>query len=524
MMLNMSAPFGVEARCERASISSGKSTLWASVRVDPKGKALERERAPLAVALVIDVSGSMQGDPIAHVLRSCAIVSELLGPDDRLSIVTFANHAGIRVGLTPCDDNGRRLIAQAIAGIGVSGGTNMHSGIEVGAGVLATAPAGLRKVMVVLSDGQPNVGLSSPDQLAQVISGLRPIGVSSLGFGLHHDENVLTAIATAGSGRYAYVSDPVAARLDLARAALAHGGIVAEQLQLELRPAEGVELLRVLPATQLRHGGHGVRAGIGDVFIDEFRVLALELAIDVAPSFRGQLAEVIIEGRSPDGAVHKVSANLTVDVHGGPHAIVRDAQRNILLMRADAARGEARAHADRGATPAAASLLRDMIKVIDGSEQFVANDGTPLAELREQLIDEVANYERKASGAEVVHQRKSAMQHVPTVTPARRTTPRVNHAALVGLSHAAQTQRFNLYADTSIGRGHDNEIQIEEVSLSRRHARIMWVDNKFALMDLGSTNGCAVNGQPVMAGQHELKHGDIVKLGFVEFRFEHKKP
>jgi Ca-activated chloride channel family protein len=524
MILNMSAPFGVEARCERASISSGKSTLWASVRVDPKGKALERERAPLAVALVIDVSGSMQGDPIAHVLRSCAIVSELLGPNDRLSIVTFANHAGVRIGLTACDDNGRRLIAHALAGVGVSGGTNMHAGIEVGAGVLATATPGLRRVMVVLSDGQPNVGISAPDQLAQIVGALRPIGVSSLGFGLHHDENVLTAIATAGSGRYAYVSDPVAARLDLARAALAHGGIVAEQLQLELRPAEGVELLRVLPVTQLRHGGHGVRAGVGDVFIDEFRVLAMELSIDVAPSFRGQLAEVLIEGRAPDGTVHKVSAKLTVDVHGGPHAIVRDAQRDILLMRADAARVEARAHADRGANPAAASLLRDMIKLIDGSEGFVANDGTPLSELREQLIDEVANYERKASGAEVVHMRKSAMQHVPTVTPARRTTPRVGNAALVGLSHGAQNQRFYLYEDTSIGRGHDNEIQLDESSLSRRHARIMRVDNKFLLMDLGSTNGCQVNGQNVAAGQREIRNGDLVKLGFVEFRFEAKKP
>jgi len=59
MMLSMSAPFGVEARCERASISSGKSTLWASVRVDPKGKALEAARVPLAVALVIGTAVSL---------------------------------------------------------------------------------------------------------------------------------------------------------------------------------------------------------------------------------------------------------------------------------------------------------------------------------------------------------------------------------------------------------------------------------------------------------------------------------
>src|SRR6478735_5826003 len=110
----MSAPFGVEARCERASISAGKSTLWASIRVDPKGKALEAERAPLAVALVVDVSGSMAGDPIAHVLASCEIVASLLDARDMLSIITFSNQAGIRCGLTKCDDDGRKFIGDVV--------------------------------------------------------------------------------------------------------------------------------------------------------------------------------------------------------------------------------------------------------------------------------------------------------------------------------------------------------------------------------------------------------------------------
>lgn len=519
MLTTMSAPIGVEARCERASISAGKSTLWATVRVDPKGKGLETERAPLAIALVIDTSGSMQGDPIAHVLRSCEIVMNLLDKRDRLSIVTFSNHAGVRIGLTPCDDDGRKVILAALRDVQAHGGTNMHAGIEAGAGLLAAAPVGLRKAMVVLSDGQPNVGLSAPNELAALVTSLRPIGVSSLGFGIHHDENVLTAIATAGSGRYAYVSDPIAARLDLARAALAHGGIVAEQLQLELRPAEGVELLRVLPNAQLRHGGSGVRAHIGDVFIDEFRLVALELAIDVSPSFKGTLAEVVVEGRAPDGGVHKVQAKLVVDVHGGPHAIVRDAQRDVLLLRADATRTEARQHADRGASPAAVSLLREMVKLIDASEGFVANDGSPLAEMREQLVDEAENYDKKASNAEMMHKRKSAMVYTPTATPSRRMSSPAP-GILIGLSGKHKGRRYQLFHDTSFGRGQDNEIPLDEASLSRRHARIIFTDDKFHLMDLGSTNGCMVNGQQVYAVAVHLQHGDTVKLGFLEFRFE----
>ena len=139
----MSAPFGVEARCERASVSSGKSTMWASIRVDPKGKGLESDRSPLAVCLVLDVSGSMGGDPIAHVLRSSEIVAELLEARDQLAIVTFSNNAGVRCGLTTCDDDGRKLINAALRTITVEGGTNMHAGMEAGAALLMTAPAGL---------------------------------------------------------------------------------------------------------------------------------------------------------------------------------------------------------------------------------------------------------------------------------------------------------------------------------------------------------------------------------------------
>jgi Ca-activated chloride channel family protein len=291
MLFIMSAPFGVEARCERASVSAGKSTLWATVRVDPKGKALELERAPLAVALVIDVSGSMQGDPIAHVLASCEIVATLLEPRDQLAIVTFNNHAGIRCGLTACDDAGRKLVTDSIRTVRADGGTNMHAGMEAAAALLLTAPAGLRRTMIVLSDGQPNDGLSSADQLAQYTSGLRPIGVSTLGFGLHHDEKVLMAIATAGSGRYAYVPDPVVARVDLARAALAHGGIVAEGIQLELKPAEGVELLRILPAAQLRVANDRMRPGM-----------------DIDDQLRGNLVDRTIGSASLDHDLGKVTA------------------------------------------------------------------------------------------------------------------------------------------------------------------------------------------------------------------------
>jgi Ca-activated chloride channel homolog len=521
MLLRMGAPFRVTARAERASVSPGSSTLWAALRLAGTGQALEAERAPLAVALVVDASTSMRGEPIAHVLKSCELLVKLLGPSDRLAIVTFSRHADVMCGLTAMDDAGRAQVVASLGGVRTSRGTNLHGGLAAAAGLLMTAPDKLRRIMVVMSDGEPNIGISSSAALGSYVRSLSPLGVSSLGFGLHHDEDVLHAIAVAGSGRYAYVPDPIVARVDLARAALAHGGIVADEIELRIRLSEGVELLRVLPASQLRHGGSGVVTAIGDVFVDEDRVLAIELAIDIAARATGELARLVVTGRAAGGAVYDVQLVLAVDVHAGPHAVDRDAQRDVMLVRADAARAEARAHVDRGALAWAGALLRDMIRAIEATEGFVRNDGSPLAELREQLVDEVAHCEQRGSKDERAHRRKGALGYYsgavsrPTAQRAGELAPGV----LIGMTGPCAGQRYPLMTETIIGRSSDNDIVIDDHSLSRHHARIMYLEHEFVLHDHGSNTGCAVNGARIVIAK--LADGDLVQLGRIEFRFEH---
>jgi Ca-activated chloride channel homolog len=520
----MSTPFKLVARAEHKNVEPGSSTLWASIRVDPVGRALEADRAPLAVVLVLDASGSMTGEPIAQVIQSCGILADLLGPRDQLAIVTFADHAAVVCGLTSVDAAGRDLIRKAAGGVAAGGSTNMHGGLAAAAGVLATAPAVLRRTLVVLSDGQPNIGMSSATQLADFVRGLK-VAVSSLGFGLHHDEAVLDAIAVAGSGRYAYIPDPVIARVELARAALAHGGVVADQLELKIKLAEGAELVQLLPASPLRHGGAGVTAPIGDVFVDEGRAVAIELQLAQGPRATGRLAEIAVEGRSPDGARHRATATIEVDVRTGPRVVDRDAQREVIGVLADASRADARAQADRGAYPAAAAILRKMAQRIDACEGFVRNDGSPLAELREQLEDDAVNYEQKLNDRERAHKRKAASSYrygTPAGTPAAGRVAAPVKAALVGIGGPVAGQTYPLLVENVIGRSSSTDVMVPSANLSRRHTRILFVAGEFVLEDLGSTNGSRVNGSLVHSAK--LADGDRIELGDAQFRFEIGKP
>lgn len=520
----MASPFKLIARAEHRNVEPGSSTLWAAIRVDPTGRALEAARAPLAVVLVLDTSGSMAGDPIAHVVKSCEIVADLLEERDQLAIVTFSDHASVMCGLTAIDAGGREVIRRTLRGVAADGSTNMHAGIGAAAGLLASAPAGLRRAMVVLSDGQPNLGLSSATQLAEYVRGLK-VAVSSLGFGLHHDEAVLDAIATAGSGRYAYIPDPVIARVELARAALAHGGVVADELELKIQLGEGAELVQILPQSPLRHGGAGVTAPLGDVFVDEGRVVALELALRLEPGTHGRLAEITVLGRAPDGARHRESAAIEVDVRGGARAVDRDAQRDVIAVQTDAARAEARAQADRGAFPAAAAILRKMAQRIDACEGFVRNDGSQLAELREQIEDDAANYEQKLSDRERAHRAKAAHMYklgTPAATPAAGRVAAPVDATLVGTGGPVSGQLFKLLVENVIGRSTNNDIVVASDRLSRRHTRILFVGDRFVLQDMGSTNGSRVNG--AMVNSANLSDGDQIELGDAQFRFQLRKP
>jgi len=73
----------------------------------------------------------------------------------------------------------------------------------------------------------------------------------------------------------------------------------------------------------------------------------------------------------------------------------------------------------------------------------------------------------------------------------------------------------------SIGRARDNDIVIENLSVSRNHVRIRRSDKKYILTDLNSANGTFVNN--VRVNKIELFDGDVITVGKHTIQFENKK-
>ncbi len=157
----------------------------------------------LAVAVVIDRSGSMAGAPIDNAKLAAIGVVDKLGQDDCITVIAFDSSPSSIVALHPLTDP--NVVKTQVAGIHAGGGTDLLSALVAAHTSLATATSATKKHVVLLTDGQsPVAGLQL---LAQRMS-MEHMTLSTIGFGTSIDEPTLRMLATAGNGRYYNVIDP----------------------------------------------------------------------------------------------------------------------------------------------------------------------------------------------------------------------------------------------------------------------------------------------------------------------------
>ena len=97
--------------------------------------------------------------------------------------------------------------------------------------------------------------------------------------------------------------------------------------------------------------------------------------------------------------------------------------------------------------------------------------------------------------------------------------PVTRDAALVVIHGLDLGRKFDLLkAGTIIGRSSKADIQIDQESISRNHAKVSNREGRVTIEDMGSTNGSYVNDEQV-AGEYNLRNGDLVKIGRTIFKF-----
>ncbi|MGC5258232.1 vWA domain-containing protein [Gordonia sp. DT218] len=283
----------------------------------------DTDRAPTALQVVLDRSGSMSGPPLEGAQKALAGVVAQLDPSDVFGVVTFDDDAQVVVPAGPLAD--KQCAVDAIQSIVAGGCTDLSSGYLRGLQELrrSTKAAGVRGgTVLVISDGHVNSGIQELDEFASITAKAAANGIvtSTLGYGRGYDETLLSAIARSGNGNHVFADDP-----DTAGAAIAGEveGLLAKSAQAVtltvhyVPQVQSLSLYNDLPAHQIGDGE--VMIELGDLYALESRKLLLRMKVDgLAALGLAQIAE--LELRYVETASlteHTVSLPISVNVVPG---------------------------------------------------------------------------------------------------------------------------------------------------------------------------------------------------------------
>jgi Ca-activated chloride channel homolog len=299
----------LSARLVSDKVVAGEQDLVVTIRA-PQGHV--DQRPPLSLAVVIDRSGSMSGEPLENARAAAHKLVDSLDDGDAFTIVTYSSMDELVSGIARATPAAKAAAHDAIDKIWAHGNTCISCGINRGASELARTPiAGGLSRMVLISDGQANEGIANRDDLAQLaaITAARGVSISAVGVGLDFDETTMMRLARVGHGNYYFVEN-TSTLGDMFAQEL--GGLtqtVAANLWLSIHEQASTHVLDVYGYPLIREGSELI-VPVADLRAGEVRKVVLRVAVA-----SDDVARLDLEWRRvADGAARLSQARVTTQL------------------------------------------------------------------------------------------------------------------------------------------------------------------------------------------------------------------
>lgn len=298
-------------------------------------------RRPVHLSLVIDRSGSMAGDKLRLAIHAALQAVRSLSEGDRFSVVTFDDQIAVPVPSTEATPAARRHAETALGVVTSGGSTDLGGGWLRGcAEVSAYLPEDAIGRCLLLTDGQANNGITSPEELTRLAHEhrLRRVTTSTLGLGDGFNEFLLGRLSEEGGGNFYFAEHADQLPGFVARELGEVLSVVARDASLQIQVPEDVQVesLNDYPCTRQ---GHTLAFALG----------SLSGGLALGPMFRlrfpagpaGQKFVVTVRLTDHDGALPKEP--WTVEFVRGAEAQVDAQAPDVMVTRPAAALDAARA-------------------------------------------------------------------------------------------------------------------------------------------------------------------------------------
>jgi Ca-activated chloride channel family protein len=200
-----SAPFNVHLNAAPSPFQRGHHIIRVGLQAKKVSKA---DRTPVHLVYLVDTSGSMRTpNKLGLAKKSLEVLTDQLKAGDTVALCTYAG--ATRLVLPPTGGNEKAKIKRAIRSLSAGGGTAMSDGMEMAyEQARRTMVSGHINRVIVLSDGDANIGRSNHQGILQRIGHYKNMGItlSTIGFGRgNYKDTMMEQLANKGDGNYSYI-------------------------------------------------------------------------------------------------------------------------------------------------------------------------------------------------------------------------------------------------------------------------------------------------------------------------------
>ena len=202
------APFLVSTETVAAPWRATNRIIKVAIKADDPTITKQSALPPANLVFLVDVSGSMSdNDKLPLVKSSLKMLTKQLRAQDTISIVTYAGRTQVTLPATKGSDTDK--ILAAIDSLDASGSTNGEAAIKLAyqQAKIHYKKDGINRILM-MTDGDFNVGVSDVDEMLDIIRRERDSGVSlsTFGFGEGNlNDHMMEQVADNGNGNYSYI-------------------------------------------------------------------------------------------------------------------------------------------------------------------------------------------------------------------------------------------------------------------------------------------------------------------------------
>ncbi len=164
---------------------------------------------PIGLSLVIDVSGSMLFKKMEDTKEALINTIQELKFNDVISLITFNHDSQVIASKVVVNEETRVHLINEVNDLSPEGGTNIAAGLVEGYRELAKFPSGIKKRLILLTDGISKVETISPKDIAEKagVDYLDEVTITTIGLGYAVDQKLLRKIADSGNGHYYFAEN-----------------------------------------------------------------------------------------------------------------------------------------------------------------------------------------------------------------------------------------------------------------------------------------------------------------------------